>query len=399
MSAAHIVAQKPAMSDSAPDLSAGILIGKSLCYNSRVILSRLTRLALAGLMICCWMITGCVYGPDEARRGLIVAGGPDAVYVLNAVSGDLYELQLGESHAGSYRRLPYETDPGISYHPVAQLDNQKSLKLYGTGPDGPIEITIIKGEESLITETGGLGMSKDETLLAVDGNEAVFATPDGIRIAENESDYLADKPGGDFTTPVAAKARGTGWLIVWPHRIEHPKPKKGWSDFSLIGAGRTGEFIVQAISPGGATAEYRLKNDTYAETRPTGLLAAAVDAEGRLLLLDDKGYITIYDGELMLANYYAGLSPSRYAVNTMSPGPEGYVLITDAAGNMVNMMNTGTGRISHSWRLPPKEKKIDDRFVTYGCIIDALLLALVIVLIISIANRMRRFRRYRGAGE
>ena len=125
-----------------------------------------------------------------------------------------------------------------------------------------------------------------------------------------------------------------------------------------------------------------------------------MDADGKLYILDDKGYITCYEGEKLITNYFAGFSPSRYAVNSFSLGPEGNLLVTDAVGLVVNMYDLKTGEAVYSWRLPLKKKEITTLAKYITCLVDAILLIVVFILVWRIMARVRRHQVYRkGDGK
>ena len=93
---------------------------------------RLIWLALAGLMICVFLDSGCAYREDEARRELVVIGGDESVYALNPLDGTLFELGEDELKTGWYREMKWEPPADVTYYPVAMIDGGKSISLYGT---------------------------------------------------------------------------------------------------------------------------------------------------------------------------------------------------------------------------------------------------------------------------
>ena len=136
------------------------------------------------------------------------------------------------------------------------------------------------------------------------------------------------------------------------------------------------------------------------QTRARKLIGVLADTDGRLYILDDKSYITCYEGPKLITNYFAGFSPSRYAVNSFSRGPEGSLLVTDAVGLMVNMYDLKTGEAIYSWRLPLKKKEFTTRARDITCLVDAILLIIIIVLVWRIMARVRRYQVYRkGDGK
>lgn len=362
---------------------------------------RLIWLALAGLMICLFLNSGCAYREDDARRELVVIGGDELIYALNPLDGTLFELGEDELKTGWYREMKWEPPSDVTYYPVAMIDEGESLRLYGTSPEGAREFRVIAGEEEISLETRKLNMSEGDILLAVDGDDLVLANDAGLRVIENGVDYLFEKPDGDFSKPVVTRRDSGEWIAVWPDRIEEEKPERGrsWTELSMGGPGRMGTFIVQVISSGSEVTEYRLENKSYNQTRAKGLIGILSDADDRLLILDDKGYITIYDGEQSVMHFYAGINPSRYAMNSLSWGPGGHLLVTDAVGRMVNMYDIKTGERIYSWRLPIKRKEFTASAGVFTCVIDILLLTVVIFLVIRILGRVRRYQVYREDGE
>jgi len=359
-------------------------------------------LALAGLMICVISNSGCAYQDEEVRRELIVAAGEERIYVLNPMDQTLFELGQDEERTGWYREIKWEPPGDVDYLPVSQLGKEGSVKFYGRSGEGLIEITVSPGEEKIGLTTCKLDLESGETPIAIDGAGMTTVTGSGVRIIDRDSDYSIAKPDGDFSTPVAAKNPEGGWFIIWPDAIAEEKTGRGrsWADFSLSTAGETGMYTVKEISPGGDTIEYRLRNDTYEQTRAKKLIGVLADTGGRLYILDDKSYITCYEGETLITNYFAGFSPSRYAVNSFSHGPEGSLLVTDAVGLMVNMYNLKTGEAIYSWRLPLKKKEITERAKYFTCLVDAILLIIIIVLVWRIMARVRRYQVYRkGDGK
>jgi hypothetical protein len=265
-----------------------------------------------------------------------------------------------------------------------------------------IEITISPGDEKIELTTRKLDIESGETLIAIDGDGMTTVTDSGIRIVKNGSDYSIARPDGSFSRPVTAGKLSGGWFVIWPDAIAEEKTGRGrsWADFSLSTAGETGMYTVQEIRPGGDTIEYRLRNDTYEQTRAKKLIGVLADTDGRLYILDDKSYITCYEGPTLITNYFAGFSPSRYAVNSFSHGPEGSLLVTDAVGLMVNMYDLKTGEAIYSWRLPLKKKEITPHARFFTCLVDAILLIIIIALVWRIMARVRRYQVYRkGDGK
>ncbi len=360
------------------------------------------RLALAGLMIYVISNSGCAYQDEEVRRELIVAAGEERIYVLNPIDQTLFELGQDEEKIGWYREIKWEPPGDVDYLPVSQLNPEGSVQFYGRSDEGLIEITISPGEEKIGMATRKLDIEPGENLIAMDGDAMSTITDSGIRIVKSGSDYSIAKPAGSFSKPVTASKPGGGWYVVWPDVIDEEKTGRGrsWADFSLSTAGETGMYTVQEISPGGGTIEYRLRNDTYEQTRAKKLIGALADADGRLYILDDKSYITCYEGEKRITNYFAGFSPSRYVVNSFSHGPEGSLLVTDAVGLMVNMYDLKTGEAVYSWRLPLKKKEFTDRARNITCLVDTILLIILIALVWRIMARVRRYQVYRkGDGK
>lgn len=360
------------------------------------------RLALAGLMIYVISNSGCAYQGGEVLRELIVAAGEERIYVLNPIDQTLFELGQDEEGIGWYREIKWEPPGDVDYLPMSQLSKEGSMKFYGRSDEGLIEITISPSEEKIGQTTRKLDIGSGENLIAVDGDAITTLTDSGIRIVKSGSDYSIAKPAGTFSQPVTTGKPGGGWYVIWPDAIAEEKTGRGrsWAEFSLSTAGETGMYTVQEISPGGDMIEYRLRNDTYEQTRAKKLIGVLADADGRLYILDDKSYITSYEGEKLITNYFAGFSPSRYAVNSYSRGPEGSLLVTDAVGLMVNMYDMKTGEAVYSWRLPLKKKEFTTRARNITCLVDAILLIIVVVLVWRIMARVRRYQVYRkGDGK
>ena len=143
--------------------------------------------------------------------------------------------------------------------------------------------------------------------------------------------------------------------------------------------------------------EYGFENTSFIETRARSLIGAIVDEKGSLVLLDDKGYLSVFDGANMLSNVFGQFSPSKFAVNTMAPGPEGTVIVTDAVGRVVSMIDPMTGDVSCSWRLPKVRVKSIGTVLGIGSVIfDIILVVIIIILVVRIRARIRRHQQYRS---
>jgi hypothetical protein len=346
-------------------------------------------------MISVLILPGCGYRAGETQRGLVIASDSEDMYVLDAISGRLYELWAGESSAGWYRELPYKHNPDLEYFPIANVKNSGAVNLYATDDSAQHRIIITRQEDGLALKITELGIPDDSGIIAVDDSGLLFTTTDGLILREGGVDHYFAKPEGEFSSPVATKGPGGEWLVIWPERVEHPMATQSWSDFAMIGAGFAGKYTVQRIVPGAPPMEYHLVNETYRETRATELIGALMDPDGRFFILDDKGYITIYQGEKMITNFFGQLSPSQYVVNTIALGPGGNLLVTDAVSHVITMLNPSTGRAIHTWRIPVKRNEVTRGFIRFGCIIDVLLAFVIIILIVRISGRMRRYREYR----
>ena len=317
-----------------------------------------TRLAVAGLMICL-ATAGCSGATDGARREYVVAGGADAVYVLDAVSGALYELGSDESGMGWYREIKYERIPGATFLPVADTRDDGSAHFIGNENGRLFDVNFSRDAKSVGITTSAIPPQDDETIIAVDEDDHVIHSDSGLRFTAGG--YEVPKPDGDFITPVAAKDTYGQWVVVWPERIVIPKDPDEWGKIAMVGAGPTGQFTVQVISDGAVLDEYRLTNTTYHETHASGLIAALVDSDDNLYLLDDKGYMTVYFDGKIINQFFAGISPARYAVNTASFGPSENILVTNAITRVVNLYKPADGDVVYSWRLPAERPGVSQK--------------------------------------
>ncbi len=347
---------------------------------------------MAGFIICL-ITSGCSGAADGARREYVVVSGVDAVYALDAVSGALYELGSDESGMGWYREIKYERIPGAHFLPVADTRDDGSVHFIGTDNGRLFDIDFSRNADSVGVAPSEIAPRDGESVIAVDEDDYIIRSDKGLRFTGGG--YEIPKPDGDFVMPVAAKDYLGEWVVVWPERIVIPKDPDEWRKIAMVGAGPTGQFTVQVISDGYVLDEYRISNPTYHETHATGLIAALVDADDNLLLLDDKGYVTVYFEGKIVNNFFAGISPSRYAVNSASPGPSGNILVTNAVNRVVNLYNPTDGSVAYSWRLPAERAGISSKAKIFMCSVDIVMLVLIVMLIVRLNSRLKRYREYR----
>jgi len=299
-----------------------------------------------------------------------------------------------------FRTLSYHPDEHTDFYPVAQVDGIGNVKFYGADSSGPFELSVSQNESGFFWGKTGINLDDGNPFIAIDIAGTVITTPNGIAMSGPNGNSGIAPPQGDFASPVAARHPNGDRIVVWPAKGGPNKPEKGMLGMQLAGYGNPGRFTVQVISPSGGVSEYTLEDESFVESRAKSLTGAVVDSSGRLILLDDKGYLSTFNGTEMVTNIFAQVNPSRYAVNTIALGPEDTVLVTDAVSNMVNMIDPINGKVLSSWRLP--KIKIADTGKGWGywnIFLDLLLLMVVIILVMKIMSRMGRYKKYRSEGE
>ena len=359
-----------------------------------------TALVLTGLALFILLCMRFAPGVDAAKREMVVAAGGEEIFVLDGVSGTIFELKENQSGEGLFRALSFHPDKHTEFLPVADIDGNGYIKFYGEDSSGPFELSITQTESGFFWGKEGVDLKKGNTLIKADGASTVIVTAAGITISRSNGNIDIAPPQGDFAAPVAARHPAGDWIVVWPAKTGLVKYKKGALGAEITGYGNPGNFTAQVISPAGAVSEYKLEDESFVESRATSLTDAVVDSSGRLILLDNKGYLATFNGTELVADVFAQVNPSRYATNTIALGPEDTVLVTDAVSNMVSMIDPGSGKVLCSWRLPRmriEETSQDWRYL--NIIFDLLLLLIVIIFIVRIRSRIRRYRQYRPEGE
>jgi len=359
-----------------------------------------TGLALAGLIIFILLCARYAPGVDAAKREMVVASGGDKIFVLDGVNGTIYELKETQWGEGLFRALSYRPDEHTRFYPVVQADGNGNAKFYGTDSSGPFELSISETESGFFWGKAGINLNEGNSFIGIDTAGTIVTTPKGITISRSNGSIEITPPQGDFASPVAARHPNGNWIVIWPAKPGLSKTRKGVLGAEIAGYGNPGRFTVQAISSDGVVSEYILEDESFVESRARSLTGVVVDSQGRLILLNDKGYLSTFNGMEILSNVFAQVNPSRYAVNTIAPGPQETVLVTDAVSNMVNMIDPISGKVLSSWRLPKIKIEDTGRGWGYGNILlDLLLLIVVFIFIIRIRSRMRRYKQYRPEGE
>ena len=357
-------------------------------------------LALAGLIIFIALCLIFAPGPDVAKREMVIASRGEQIFVLDAITGVVFELKPTPGGEGLFRALGYRPDEHTDFLPVSDIDDNGNIKFYGADSSGPFELSITETESGFSWNTTGISLEDDTTLIGMNNGTTVAGTAAGISVSGISGAYDVPSPQGDYSPPVAARHPNGDWIVLWPSKTGTGKPKKGLLGAEISGYGNPGLFTVQVISPAGNVSEYKLEDESFVESRAKGLTGAVVDSTGRLILLDDKGYLSTFNGTQHASNIFAQVSPSRYAMNTIALGPDDTVLVTDAVSSMVSLIDPLNGKVLSSWRLPKPRVEVAGQGLGYWNIaLDLLMVLLIIAIIMRIRARMRRYKQYRPECE
>ncbi len=353
--------------------------------------------AMIGSLFLATLSAGCGVNPDAARKQLIIASNDELIFILDGVNGDIFELKELSRWVGGYRQLPYEGEEGDKFFDVAQMTDDGVAEFYGRNSSGAFKLSVSRGEEQYEWTRTLITLDEGKSIVAARGDELILASGDGTSLEKSDGTLLTERPAEKYNLPAVTGTIDNGWAVVWPEKLVEPVAKgKVYGLPSLLGYGRPGRFEVQGIDAAGEVTEYSLEDDSFVDTKATSIVAAVVNKSERLILLDDKGYLSAYNGTELVSNVFGQVVPSKLAVNTMSLGPDDAVIVTDSVSRMASMIDPVNGDVLCSWRLPDIRRTVVGGGVSYGAIaFDLVLLLVIIALVVRMRSRLRRHQVYR----